>query len=207
MKDTRQTGQPGPQLDDPDPGDQKGVQMPEQGAPGGPPQDGASEIERTGAALRLAAQRLFRRSLHVRQVDAGSCNACEFEVNSLTGPFYDLQRFGIDIVASPRHADLLLVTGPVTRHLRAALLDSYAAMPEPRLVAAMGVCAIHGGVFAKSYAVEGPLDRLLPVDVYIPGCPPRPQAILHGLLLLLGRTEARLVGGVWRPRPGAPGDA
>jgi Ni,Fe-hydrogenase III small subunit len=160
----------------------------------------SDEIERTGALLRLAARRLFRRSLHIRQVDAGSCNGCEFEVSTLTGPLYDLQRFGIDIVASPRHADLLLVTGPITRHLRGALQDAYAAMPEPRLVAAMGVCPIHGGVFAGSYAAEGPLDRLLPVDLYIPGCPPRPQTILHGLLLLLGRAEARLVDGTWRPR-------
>ncbi|HZS87813.1 MAG TPA: NADH-quinone oxidoreductase subunit NuoB [Chloroflexota bacterium] len=165
----------------------------------GPMETAGDEIERTGEALRAAARRLFRRSLHIRQVDAGSCNACEFEVNTLTGPLYDVQRFGIDIVASPRHADMLLVTGPITRHLRGALLDAYAVMPEPRLVAAMGVCPIHGGVFATSYAVEGPLDRLLPVDVYIPGCPPRPQAILHGLLLALGRAEARLVDGVWQP--------
>jgi Ni,Fe-hydrogenase III small subunit len=133
-------------------------------------------------------------------VDAGSCNGCEFEVSALMGPYYDAQRFGIDFVASPRHADLLLVTGPVTRHLRQALLDCYEAMAEPRLVAAMGVCPISGGVFARSYAVAGPLDQLLPVDAYIPGCPPRPEALLHGLLLLLGRAEQRLVGGTWQPR-------
>jgi Ni,Fe-hydrogenase III small subunit len=120
------------------------------------------------------------------------------------GPYYDAQRFGIDIVASPRHADLLLVTGPVTRHLRQALLDSYEAMAEPRLVAAMGACPISGGVFAGSYALAGPLDRLLPVDVYIPGCPPRPEALLHGLLVVLGRAEQRLVQGVWQARAGAP---
>lgn len=169
------------------------------GSMGGP----VDEIERTGDALRAAARRLFQRSLHIRQVDAGSCNGCEFEVSTLTGPLYDVQRFGIDIVVSPRHADLLLVTGPITRHLRGALLDAYAAMPEPRLIAAMGVCPIHGGVFAGSYAVDGLLDRLLPVDVYIPGCPPRPQAILHGLLLALGRAEPRLVSGHWRPRESA----
>jgi Ni,Fe-hydrogenase III small subunit len=151
--------------------------------------------------MRAIARRLFQRSLHVRQVDAGSCNGCEFELATLLGPAYDLQRFGIDVVASPRHADLLLVTGPITRHLRQALLDSYLAMAEPRLVAAMGACPISGGVFAKSYAVVGPLDRLLPVDVYIPGCPPRPQAILQGLLLVLGRAEPRLRDGVWQPRP------
>jgi Ni,Fe-hydrogenase III small subunit len=159
-----------------------------------------ADIAQTAELLRAAAHQLFGRSLHIRQVDAGSCNGCEFEVNTLIGPLYDLQRFGIDIVASPRHADLLLVTGPITRHMRGALLDAHAAMSEPRLVAAMGVCPIHGGVFAGSYAVEGPLDRLLPVDVYIPGCPPRPQALLHGLLLILGRAEQRLVNGVWLPR-------
>jgi Ni,Fe-hydrogenase III small subunit len=159
-----------------------------------------AEVEQAGEALRAAARRLFRRSLHIRQVDAGSCNGCEFEVSALMGPYYDAQRFGIDIVASPRHADLLLVTGPVTRHLHRALVDAYEAMAEPRLVAAMGVCPISGGVFAGSYAVDGPLDRILPVDVYIPGCPPRPQALLHGLLLTLGRAEQRLVGGRWQPR-------
>jgi Ni,Fe-hydrogenase III small subunit len=157
-------------------------------------------LEQVGQDLRAATHRLFKRSLHVRQVDAGSCNGCEFEVSTLLGPLYDMQRFGIDIVASPRHADLLLVTGPITRHLRGALIDAYQAMSEPRLVAAMGACPIHGGVFANSYAVVGPLDKLLPVDVYIPGCPPRPQAILHGLLLAMGRAEPRLVGGRWQAR-------
>ena len=177
-----------------------GVQLgdPEQGMPSG---TADADLTTAAEALRASARRLFSRSLHVRQVDAGSCNGCEFELATLLGPAYDLQRFGIDIVASPRHADLLLVTGPVTRHLRQALLDSYQAMAEPRLVAAMGVCPISGGVFAGSYAVCGPLDLHLPVDVYIPGCPPRPQAILHGLLLALGRAEARLRDGVWLPRP------
>ncbi|MDB5059954.1 MAG: hycG [Chloroflexi bacterium] len=160
------------------------------------------EVERTGTAIRAAATRLFRRSLHIRQVDAGSCNGCEFEVSTILGPRYDVQRFGIDFVASPRHADLLLVTGPVTRHLHGPLLDAYEAMAEPRLVAAMGACPITGGVFAGSYAVVGPLDRVLPVDLYIPGCPPRPEAILHGLLLLLGRAEKRLIRGQWQPRAG-----
>jgi Ni,Fe-hydrogenase III small subunit len=159
-----------------------------------------ADLAKAGEALRLTARRLFKRSLHVRQVDAGSCNGCEFEVSALMGPFYDAQRFGIDIVASPRHADLLLVTGPVTRHQHGALLAAYEAMAEPRLVAAMGVCAIDGGVFAQSYAVVGPLDRILPVDLYIPGCPPRPQALLHGLLLVLNRAEQRLVAGRWLPR-------
>jgi Ni,Fe-hydrogenase III small subunit len=162
--------------------------------------DGNQRVARLGQALQEATQRIFRRSLHVRQVDTGSCNGCEFEVSALMGPYYDAQRFGIDIVASPRHADLLLVTGPVTRHLRQALLDSYEAMAEPRLVAAMGACPMSGGVFAGSYALVGPLDRLVPVDAYIPGCPPRPEALLHGILLLLGRTEQRLVNGVWQPR-------
>jgi Ni,Fe-hydrogenase III small subunit len=152
-----------------------------------------------GEELRATARRLFKRSLHVRLVDAGSCNGCEFEASAILGPFYDAQRFGIDFVASPRHADLLLVTGPVTRHMHRALRDAYEAMAEPRLVAAMGVCAIDGGVFAHSYAVVGPLDQVLPVDLYIPGCPPRPQALLHGLLLVLNRAEQRLVAGTWKP--------
>lgn len=158
-----------------------------------------NSLSNTAEAFRAATQRLYGRSLHIRQVDAGSCNGCEFELSTLMGPAYDMQRYGIDIVASPRHADLLLVTGPVTRHLRQALHEAYGAMAEPRMVAAMGACPISGGVFARSYAVEGPLDRLIPVDLFIPGCPPRPQAILHALLLLMGRVEERMRNGEWIP--------
>ncbi len=121
------------------------------------------------------------RSLAIRHVDAGSCNACEHELAATAAPQYDLQRFGIDIVASPRHADVLLVTGPVTRRMEAALLAAYAAMPEPRLVAALGDCALGCNVLADSSELATPLERLLPVDVRIPGCPPSPQQIAEAL--------------------------
>lgn len=145
-------------------------------------------------AHRLA-QRIrtrLRRSLHVRHMDAGSSNGCDWEIQALLGPVYDVQRLGIDFVASPRHADLLLVTGAVTRHLEAALLATYEAMPAPRLVVAVGACACGGGVLQGSYAVAGGADRRLPVDVYIPGCPPRPQAIIQGLLVAVERLAPRL---------------
>jgi Ni,Fe-hydrogenase III small subunit len=151
------------------------------------------------AAADAAAERLprrvrqvLRRSLHIRHMDAGSCNGCDWEIQALLGPVYDIQRLGIDIVASPRHADLLLVTGAVTRHLEPALLATYEAMPEPRLVVAVGACACGGGVLQGSYAVAGGVDQRLPVDVYIPGCPPRPQALIQGLLVAVDRLAARL---------------
>jgi Ni,Fe-hydrogenase III small subunit/formate hydrogenlyase subunit 6/NADH:ubiquinone oxidoreductase subunit I len=131
------------------------------------------------------------RSLHVRQVDAGSCNACELEIAATTNPFFDLERFGIHLVASPRHADLLLVTGPVTRNMEVALRRAYEAAPEPRVVVAVGACGCSGGIFGEgTYAAVGGVDRVLPVDVYIPGCPPRPQAILNGLLVAMSVREA-----------------
>ncbi len=120
-------------------------------------------------------------SLAVRHVDAGSCNACEHELTATAGPHYDLQRFGIDIVASPRHADVLLVTGPVTTRMRGALLAAYEAMPEPRRVAALGDCALGCGVLALATELAEPLDELLPVDIRIPGCPPTPEAIALAL--------------------------
>jgi Ni,Fe-hydrogenase III small subunit/Pyruvate/2-oxoacid:ferredoxin oxidoreductase delta subunit len=133
------------------------------------------------------------RSLHVRQVDAGSCNGCELEIAATTNPFYDLERFGIHLVASPRHADVLLVTGPVTRNMEIALRRTYEAAPEPRVVVAVGACGCSGGIFGEgTYAAIGGVDRVLPVDVYIPGCPPRPQAILNGLLVAMGVREARV---------------
>jgi Ni,Fe-hydrogenase III small subunit len=133
------------------------------------------------------------RSLHVRQVDAGSCNGCELEIAATTNPLYDLERFGVHIVASPRHADMLLVTGPVTRNMEVALRRTYEATPEPRIVVAVGACGCSGGIFGEAtYASVGGIDRVLPVDVYIPGCPPRPQAILNGLLVAMGIREARL---------------
>ena len=132
-------------------------------------------------------QRLSRRSLHIREVDAGSCNACELEINALNNPVYDVERFGIHFVASPRHADMLLVTGPVTRNMEMALRKTYEAMPEPRIVVAVGDCARDGGIFKGSYAVVGGVDRVIPVDARIKGCPPRPQELLYGILHILGR--------------------
>ncbi|MCC6177844.1 MAG: 4Fe-4S dicluster domain-containing protein [Chloroflexi bacterium] len=144
-----------------------------------------------GGRLTDRLQRLLRRSLHIRQLDAGSDNATEWELQALLNPVYDVQRLGIDVVASPRHADLLFVTGPVTRNLDAALKTAYAAMPAPRLVVAAGAEACGGGVWQGSYAHAGGVDRVLPVDVYIPGDPPRPQAIVYGLLLTLDRVEQK----------------
>lgn len=153
-----------------------------------------------GPSLHESAERLrerirgrLGRSLHVRQVDAGSCNACELEIAATTNPLYDLERFGVHLVASPRHADLLLVTGPVTRNMEIALRKTYEAAPEPRIVVAVGACGCSGGIFGEAtYAAVGGVDRVLPVDVYVPGCPPRPQAILNGLLVAMGIREARV---------------
>ena len=151
-----------------------------------------SEIAGLAQQLRERIARTFQRSLQIRHLDVGSSNGCDWEINALLNPVYDLQRFGIDFVASPRHADLLLVTGAVTRHLEPALWATYEATPDPKLVVAVGACACSGGVVNGSYATAGGVDRRLPVDVYIPGCPPRPQAILHGLLLALGRREQKI---------------
>lgn len=154
------------------------------------PVDGAGEIEVLGEALRAEVRRLFRGSLKLRHLDAGSCNACEAELQALLGPFHDLQRYGVDIVASPRHADGLLVTGPVTRHLAEAVMRTDAATPRPRLVIAVGDCACTGGFCAESFAVHRGAGALLDVDVRIPGCPPRPVDIVRALLLALGRGTA-----------------
>jgi Ni,Fe-hydrogenase III small subunit len=151
-----------------------------------------AETASLSARLRERVARTFRRSLQIRHLDVGSSNGCDWEINALLNPVYDLQRFGIDFVASPRHADLLLVTGAVTRHLEPALWATYEATPEPKLVVAVGACACSGGVVADSYATAGGVDRRIQVDVYIPGCPPRPQAILHGLLLALDRREQKV---------------
>jgi Ni,Fe-hydrogenase III small subunit len=141
----------------------------------------------TARVLRAEIQRTLGRSLHVRHLDAGSCNGCDWEIAALMNPYHDIQRLGIDFVASPRHADLLLVTGIMTRNLEAAALRTYEAMPEPRLVVAVGACAISGGVFAGTYAGRDGVAEVLPVDVYVPGCPPRPEALIHGLLVAVGR--------------------
>lgn len=144
-------------------------------------------LEEVGTRLREAIGRRFARSLHIRQVDAGSCNGCELEIGGLTGPHYDLERFGIHFVASPRHADCLLVTGPVTRNMAEALRRTWEATPAPRLVIAAGDCGRDGGIFRGSYAVEGGVDGVVPVDAVIPGCPPSPRAILAGLLDAIDR--------------------
>ncbi|MBI3967658.1 MAG: NADH-quinone oxidoreductase subunit B family protein [Chloroflexi bacterium] len=148
----------------------------------------AADVSRLNGRIRA----LLRRSLHVRHLDAGSCNGCDWEIGALTGAIYDVQRLGVDVVASPRHADAVLVTGIVTRHLEPALLATYEAMPRPGLVIAVGACACGGGPFEGSYAVVGPVDRRLPVDVYIPGCPPRPHALIHGLLVAMDRLAPKL---------------
>jgi Ni,Fe-hydrogenase III small subunit len=143
------------------------------------------ELAEMARQLDKAARRKLGRSLSIRQVDAGSCNGCELEIHALNNAFYDLERFGIRFVASPRHADVLLVTGPVTKNMHEALERTYAVTPSPKWVVAVGDCAIDGGVFAESYAVEGAVANVIPVDLHIRGCPPRPVQLLEGLLRLL----------------------
>ena len=142
--------------------------------------------EEPGKRIAEAIQSLLGRSLSIRQVDAGSCNGCEQEIIALNNPVHDIERFGIHFVASPRHADMLLVTGPVTRNMELALRKTWAATPDPKVVVAVGACGISGGIFGVNYASLGGVDAVIPVDVYIPGCPPRPEALLHGILLALG---------------------
>jgi len=137
----------------------------------------------------------FRRSLHIRHVDAGSCNGCESELQALNNPFYNLHRLGIFFTASPRFADLLLVTGPVTYAMQGPLRAAYEAMAEPRWVMAVGTCAVSGGIAEGGYASGHGLEGVLPVDVYLPGCPPNPAAIMHALLMFLGRAQQRVKGG------------
>jgi Ni,Fe-hydrogenase III small subunit len=148
------------------------------------------------AALAELAERVNKkahvslgRSLSIRQVDAGSCNGCELEIHALNNAFYDLERFGLRFVASPRHADVLLVTGPATKNMRQALERTYNATPGPKWVVAVGSCAADGGIFAGSYAVEGGVKEIIPVDLHIRGCPPTPMDLLKGLLALLQQVE------------------
>ncbi len=150
-----------------------------------PPAPGPAALEELAKALAGRARQRLGRSLAIREVDAGSCNGCELEINALSNPVYDIERFGLKFVASPRHADVLLVTGPVTWNMREALLRAYDAMPEPKWVVGLGDCAADCGVFAGSSAVVGPLAALLPVDLHIGGCPPEPLEIVKGLLALM----------------------
>jgi Ni,Fe-hydrogenase III small subunit len=153
-----------------------------------PAVEDAARAELAGA-LERAARRKLGRSLSIREVDAGSCNGCELEIHALNNAFYDVERFGIRFVASPRHADVLLVTGPVTKNMQEALQRTYDATPGPKWVVAAGDCAFDGGCFAGSYAVAGGVSAVLPVDLHIRGCPPSPTALLKGLLALLERVS------------------
>ncbi|HEV2391314.1 MAG TPA: NADH-quinone oxidoreductase subunit NuoB [Verrucomicrobiae bacterium] len=150
-----------------------------------------SSFEQLGAEVQARIQKVLGRSLHIREVDAGSCNGCEVEIAGLNSPVYDIERFGIHFVASPRHADMLLVTGPVSRNMELALRKTYDAIPEPRLVVAVGACGCGGGIFGRNYATLGGVDKVLPVDVYIPGCPPNPFALLQGILMAIGKFPHR----------------
>ena len=151
----------------------------------------------TGEVVQLIRQveaqtkRLLGRTLAIREVDAGSCNGCEIEISGLTSPVYDSERFGLHFVASPRHADLLLVTGPVTRNMEVPLRKTYEATPNPKLVVAVGDCAETCGVFKGSYAIVGSVDQVIPVDVFVRGCPPEPADILRGILAALDRMPQR----------------
>jgi len=149
------------------------------------PEPDAAGLAELAKAVNRAARVKLGRSLSIRQVDAGSCNGCELEIHALNNAFYDLERLGLHFVASPRHADVLMVTGPVTKNMREALKRTYNATPDPKWVIAVGACAADGGLFAGSYAVEGGVKDVVPVDLTIPGCPPNPRQLLAGLLALL----------------------
>jgi len=152
-----------------------------------PPAPDDTALAELAGRVDAAARRRLGRSLSIREVDAGSCNGCELEIHALNNAFYDLERFGLRFVASPRHADVLMVTGPVTRNMREALERTYNATPDPKWVVAIGDCAANGGVFAGSYAVVGGVNDVIPVDLHIRGCPPRPVQLLQGLLALMDK--------------------
>jgi Ni,Fe-hydrogenase III small subunit len=149
------------------------------------PSSGDKAAQELAKTLQDAARRVLGRALSIREVDAGSCNGCELEIHALNNPVYDLERFGLKFVASPRHADVLLVTGPVTANMKTALERTYNATPAPKWVVALGDCACTGGLFKGSYACIGAVEDVLPVDLHIPGCPPRPVEILSGLVALI----------------------
>src|SRR5882757_2391004 len=155
-----------------------------------PPAPDDAALAELAGNVDAAARRRLGRSLSIREVDAGSCNGCELEIHALNNAFYDLERFGLRFVASPRHADVLMVTGPVTKNMREALERTYHATPNPKWVVAIGDCGRDGGCFAGSYAVVGGVSDGIPVDLHIPGCPPSPTAMLQGLLALLERVDA-----------------
>lgn len=144
-----------------------------------------AEIEKMGEELKAAIHRRFGRSFHIREVDTGSCGACESEIIACSNPIYDIQRFGVDFVASPRHADALIVTGPVSKNMELALKKTYDAMPEPKYVITLGDCAKGGGLFKGSYYTCSGVDKVLPVTIHIPGCPPSPKDIIGSLLSFL----------------------
>jgi Ni,Fe-hydrogenase III small subunit len=158
--------------------------------PPGPDEAALAELARN---VDRAARARLGRSLSIREVDAGSCNGCELEIHALNNAFYDLERFGLRFVASPRHADVLMVTGPVTKNMREALLRTWQATPDPKWVVALGTCAVDGGLFAGSDAVVGGVSDVVPVDLHIRGCPPSPTQILQGLLALLQHVSAKRV--------------
>ena len=159
------------------------------------PTPGEPTLEELRFTLAARARRLFGRSLAIREVDAGSCNGCELEIHALNNAVYDVERFGIRFVASPRHADVLLVTGPVTHNMKVALERTYAATPDPKWVVAVGDCAAGCGVFQGSYAVVGAVDEVIPVDLHIRGCPPRPIELLQGLIALVDQATSRIAAG------------
>lgn len=150
------------------------------------PHEVAAEITDVGEKLEEAIRRRFSRSLTIRQVDAGSCNGCELEIHAINNPIYNCERFGIHFTASPRFADMLLVTGPVTRNMEIALHRTYNSTPFPKLVVAVGDCGCNGGIFGETYASLGGIDKVIPVDAFIPGCPPTPVALLNGILQAIG---------------------
>ena len=151
------------------------------------PAPAPDETLRVSKALNAEIAKRFQGALTIRHVDAGSCNGCELEIHALNNPYYDVERFGLRFVASPRHADVLMVTGPVTKNMAQALRRTYDATPDPKWVVAVGDCAADGGIFSGSYAVVGGVDQVVPVDLHIRGCPPRPVQLLSGLLALLER--------------------
>jgi Ni,Fe-hydrogenase III small subunit len=153
------------------------------------PSPDPAQLAELAARLDARARARLGHSLSIREVDAGSCNGCELEIHALANPFYDLERFGLRFVASPRHADILMITGPVTRNMREALERTYTATPDPKWVVAVGDCAVDGGLFAGSYAVVGGIAAVVPVDLHIRGCPPAPIQLLAGLLALLDATN------------------